>query len=150
MSVSAIGASPLSYQWRFNGTNQAGATASVYTLPSVQAGDAGNYSVVVSNAAGSVTSSEAVLTVLQGNFVLTASTAGHGTVFRSPNLSSYPAGTVVSVSATPEIGYAFSSWTGSLTSTDNPVYVTILSNMAVVGISRCLRRIWCWTTRTRR
>jgi len=133
LSVSAIGASPLTYQWRFNGTNQAGATASSYTLPSVQAGDAGNYSVVVSNAAGSVTSSEAVLTVLQGNFTLTATSAGHGTIFRSPNLSSYPAGTVVSLSATPEIGYTFSSWTGSLSSTDNPVYVTILSNMSVVG-----------------
>jgi beta-lactamase superfamily II metal-dependent hydrolase len=62
-SVSASGTAPLSYQWRFAGVNIAGATAASYTRTGVQSNDAGNYSVVVANAAGSVTSANAVLTV---------------------------------------------------------------------------------------
>ncbi len=63
-SVTATGTAPLSYQWQFNGGNISGATTTRLTLNNVQAGDAGNYSVVVTNMAGSVTSSVAVLTVL--------------------------------------------------------------------------------------
>jgi hypothetical protein len=53
----------LSYQWRFQGTNVAGATASSYTRASVQTSDAGMYSVVITNLAGTATSSNAQLTV---------------------------------------------------------------------------------------
>jgi hypothetical protein len=60
----AIGSVPVNYQWRFNGTNIAGATASSLLLGNIQLGDGGNYSVTVTNAAGSATSSDAVLTVL--------------------------------------------------------------------------------------
>ncbi|MDB6018213.1 MAG: hypothetical protein JWR19_2702 [Pedosphaera sp.] len=62
-SVTAAGSPPLSYQWRFNGTNISGATASSYSIGNVQTTNAGNYSVVVSNTVGSVTSSNATLTV---------------------------------------------------------------------------------------
>ena len=62
-SVTATGTSPLSYQWRFNGASIGGATASSYTRSNVQTGDAGSYSVIVTNVAGTVTSSNAVLTV---------------------------------------------------------------------------------------
>jgi hypothetical protein len=62
--VTAGGTEPLSYQWRFQGANIAGATDSSYTRPGVQTNDAGAYSVVVTNVAGSVTSSNAMLTVI--------------------------------------------------------------------------------------
>lgn len=62
-SVSATGTAPLAYQWRLNGANIPGGTAATLVLPSVVAGSAGSYSVVVSNAFGSVTSSNATLTV---------------------------------------------------------------------------------------
>ena len=62
-SVAAGGTEPLSFQWRFNGTNLPGAVSTNLTLPTVQAADAGNYTVVITNAAGAVTSSVAVLTV---------------------------------------------------------------------------------------
>ena len=55
-TVTATGTAPLSYQWQFNGTNLAYGTASAYTCVNVQAGDAGSYSVVVSNIAGTATS----------------------------------------------------------------------------------------------
>jgi hypothetical protein len=56
--VSASGSTPLSYQWRRNGSNIAGATSSCYT-----ATQAGSYDCVVSNSCGSDTSDDAVLTV---------------------------------------------------------------------------------------
>jgi uncharacterized repeat protein (TIGR01451 family) len=62
--VKATGTPPLSYQWRLNGTNLLGATNLSLFLPAVTAADAGNYTVVVANVAGSTNSLPAVLTVL--------------------------------------------------------------------------------------
>ena len=62
-SVVATGAG-LGYQWRLNSANISGATNASYSLASATANNAGTYSVVVSNTAGSVTSSNAVLTVI--------------------------------------------------------------------------------------
>jgi len=62
-TVTATGSAPLSYQWRKNGTNVGGANGSSYTISSVTTADAGNYSVVVNNNYGNVTSSNATLTV---------------------------------------------------------------------------------------
>ncbi|HEY9171868.1 MAG TPA: immunoglobulin domain-containing protein [Verrucomicrobiae bacterium] len=70
-SVTATGTEPLAYQWRRNGAVLPGATASSFTKPDVQLSDAGSYSVVVSNAAGSVTSSNALLTVNQPPVITT-------------------------------------------------------------------------------
>lgn len=62
--VSVSSSTPLFYQWRFDGTNLAGATANAYTRTNAQLADAGDYTVVVTNAGGSVTSTVATLTVL--------------------------------------------------------------------------------------
>jgi len=62
-TVAATGTLPLSWQWTFNGTNLAGAIGTSYTRLNAQPADAGSYAAVVSNMAGSVTSSNAVLTV---------------------------------------------------------------------------------------
>ena len=62
-SVAATGDPTPTFQWRRNGTAISGATAATFTISSVTAADAGNYSVVVTNAAGSVTSSAVALTV---------------------------------------------------------------------------------------
>ncbi len=62
-STTAIGLST-SYQWRKGGTPISGATASTYTIPSVQTTDAGSYDVVVTNPAGTATSSAVALTPL--------------------------------------------------------------------------------------
>lgn len=70
-SVSATGTSPLGYQWSFNGTNIPGATASSYTRYGAQPADAGNYAVTITNMAGSVFSSNALLT-LQGVLTIIA------------------------------------------------------------------------------
>ncbi|MGZ4974091.1 MAG: immunoglobulin domain-containing protein, partial [Limisphaerales bacterium] len=63
-SVNASGTAPLSYFWQVGGVPIAGATASTLTITNAQPSDAGSYSVVITNAYGSVTSSNAVLTVV--------------------------------------------------------------------------------------
>ena len=60
-SVTATGA--VSYQWRKGGTDIAGATATSYTITGARAADAANYTVAVTNAAGTTFSAAATLTV---------------------------------------------------------------------------------------
>jgi hypothetical protein len=62
-TVEATGLEPLYYQWQFNGTNISAATATSYAVINAQLSNAGNYTVVITNADGSVTSTQAVLTV---------------------------------------------------------------------------------------
>jgi endonuclease/exonuclease/phosphatase family metal-dependent hydrolase len=62
-SVVASGDAPLNYQWRFNGNGISTASDASYSITNVQFSDAGNYSVVVTNTSGSVTSSLAKLIV---------------------------------------------------------------------------------------
>jgi hypothetical protein len=62
-SVQATGSVTLAYQWLFNSQPLAGRTSSAFTFPSVQFSNAGNYSVIVTNLYGAVTSSVATLTV---------------------------------------------------------------------------------------
>ncbi|PAW87328.1 MAG: hypothetical protein B9S33_06445 [Pedosphaera sp. Tous-C6FEB] len=64
-NVGAVGASPLSYQWRKNGTNLVGQNFSFLALGSTTTNDSGNYAVVVTNVFGAVTSAPAVLLVAQ-------------------------------------------------------------------------------------
>ena len=62
--VEVDGVPTLNYQWQFNGQNIVGATNAMLTLNSVGAGNDGDYSVVVWNVYGSVTSATASLAVL--------------------------------------------------------------------------------------
>jgi outer membrane protein assembly factor BamB len=68
LSITASGPEPISYQWRKDGAAIAGATFSSLTLTAVTATSAGNYTVVVSNSGGSVTSNAATLTVTPAYF----------------------------------------------------------------------------------
>lgn len=60
-SVTASGSSTFNYQWKFKGAGIPNATNSTLQITNVQSANTGSYVVVVSNAAGSVTSDEAVL-----------------------------------------------------------------------------------------
>src|SRR4051794_22952480 len=63
MSVTADGTSPFTYQWLKDGTNLSGATGPILTILNVQNANAGNYSVLVANLAGSTTSTVTSLTI---------------------------------------------------------------------------------------
>jgi uncharacterized repeat protein (TIGR03803 family) len=71
-AADAVGASPLTYQWRFNGVNIAGATRAALSLTNVQYANIGTYSVLVSNTLGSVTSSNATLTVVHAGPIISS------------------------------------------------------------------------------
>ena len=62
-TVGLAGTPPFSYQWLFNGTDIVGETNASLVLTNVRFAQAGSYSVVVTNAAGSATSSKALLRV---------------------------------------------------------------------------------------
>ena len=84
-SVSANGTAPLRYQWLKNGSAISGATTSSYTTPAITASDQGDqFSVTVSNSAGTAVSNAATLNVnVPYNFVVqvpSTTAAGSGTV----------------------------------------------------------------------
>ena len=62
-SVVATSTPAATFQWLFNGTAIAGATSASFSIASATSSQAGTYSVVVTNPAGSVTSDNATLTV---------------------------------------------------------------------------------------
>ncbi len=91
-SVSAQGSSPLSYQWRKDGTNLvssariSGATNATLSISSLLESDSGLYSVLVTNQYGSVTSSNASLLVTpldHFNWNVVASPQAVGTPFNT-------------------------------------------------------------------
>ena len=63
-TVVATGTAPLAYQWNKNGATITGATSATYTTPATASSDSGaQFTVVVSNSAGTVASAAAMLTV---------------------------------------------------------------------------------------
>ncbi len=86
-SVAATGTAPLSHQWRKNGVAISGATSSTYTTPATASSDSGaQFTVLVSNTIGSVTSSPAILTV--------------NAVTLAPSISTQPASQTVTAGQT--------------------------------------------------
>ncbi len=73
-TVAVSGSGPFGYQWRFGGNDLNSATGSSLAVVNAQPGDAGGYSVVVTNSAGSVTSAVATLTVLVPPAIVTQPT----------------------------------------------------------------------------
>ncbi|HOC57030.1 MAG TPA: immunoglobulin domain-containing protein [Verrucomicrobiota bacterium] len=82
-TVGASGTPPLAYQWRFNGTNIAGATDSALVLTNAQFLQQGLYSVIVTDVVGQAVSSNALLTVNSAP-VITTQPRGQTVAFGSP------------------------------------------------------------------
>jgi hypothetical protein len=91
--VAASGNPTPTFQWRKDGANISGATSATLTLSSVSLTDAGSYSVVVTNSAGSVTSNAVALTVQSGG-------GGGPTVTAHPSSVDVAAGSNPSFSVT--------------------------------------------------
>lgn len=75
LTVGATGTRPLAYQWYFGETLIPGATTNTLNLTNLTLADAGNYSVAISNEAGTTNSTSAVLTITPAalNSVMTRS-----------------------------------------------------------------------------
>jgi len=63
LTVKAISAVPMTYQWAKDGNAIAGATGASYVIPSVVVGDQASYNCVITNEYGSATSNSATITV---------------------------------------------------------------------------------------
>ncbi len=69
---------------------------------------------------------------LRFELIVSVTPSDGGTV--SPSSATYDEGTVVAIEGTPSTGYFFVEWTGSIQSTDNPVTITMESDMDITGV----------------
>ncbi|MGZ5544493.1 MAG: beta strand repeat-containing protein, partial [Limisphaerales bacterium] len=83
-SVTGSGTAPLAYQWRKNAAPIFGETQSSFTIASAKASDAGSYSVVITNVAGSITSSTATLAVTVVKPIIVSQPIGGTNVVGTP------------------------------------------------------------------
>jgi hypothetical protein len=60
--------------------------------------------------------------------------SGAGIVTLNPAGGTYNAGTAVTLTATPNSGYTFSSWSGDLTGSTNPAQITMDGNKTVTAV----------------
>jgi len=77
VTLTAAVSGATSYQWQLNGANVAGATNSALTLANIGTTQRGSYTVVASNALGSVTSNPAAVTVNVNSYLYNISTLGY-------------------------------------------------------------------------
>jgi uncharacterized repeat protein (TIGR02543 family) len=66
-------------------------------------------------------------------YTLKVNNVGSGYVTKNPSKSFYYYGDVVSLTAYPLAGYAFSGWSGDLSGSTNPATITIISNKNVTA-----------------
>ena len=83
LTTSAIGSSPLSWQWFHNGIPILGAVEPFLLLPSIQRSDAGSYTVAVTNPLGETNTQAAILAVQPEPF-FTATTTLQTVLVRMP------------------------------------------------------------------
>jgi uncharacterized repeat protein (TIGR03803 family) len=99
LSVTAQSDQPFTYQWQENGTNLtdggviSGSTTSALTFSGVTLANSGTYSVVVSDAIDTVSSSAAVLTVLPGTPPVASTATVH--LFNGGSDGAFPYGGLV-------------------------------------------------------
>ncbi|MFN2170923.1 MAG: InlB B-repeat-containing protein [Candidatus Promineifilaceae bacterium] len=66
-------------------------------------------------------------------YTLTVNTSGNGSVTKSLDQETYPAGTIVTLTAEPDEGWQFDSWSGNLTGNTNPTTITMDANKTVTA-----------------
>ncbi len=138
-SAAASGTPPPAFQWSKDGATVAGATAASYTLNAVRTADAGAYTVVATNSAGSVTSAVAQLTVTAAAVAPTFTTqpaAQSATVGGSVAFSVAANGTPAPTWQWQKDGSAIAGATaatyalGSVSLTDAGAYAVVATNSA--------------------
>ncbi|MDH4143781.1 MAG: DUF1349 domain-containing protein [Acidimicrobiia bacterium] len=74
---------------------------------------------------------DSTFTTATCGFVVDATTTGPGAVEVSPELLTYPAGTVITLTAIADPGAVFDGWSGDVSDTDEVLTVTLTSDLAV-------------------
>jgi hypothetical protein len=119
--ISASGTAPISYQWRKNTANISGATAASYTTPATAISDSGSkFDVVVKNGAGSITSSQATLTVTAAPIAPTITTQPANQTVTAGQTATF---TVVAAGTAP-LFYQWQKNGAAITSATAATYIT--------------------------
>jgi uncharacterized repeat protein (TIGR02543 family) len=105
-------------------------TGYVFTSWSGDATGTANPLTVTMNANKNITANFTAIPV--GTFTLNVS-AVNGTVIKNPDQLSYNSGSTVALTATPNSGYIFSSWSGDATGSVSPVTVIMNANKNVTA-----------------
>ncbi len=84
-------------------------------------------SLIIMDAGKAVT---ATFDYIEYTFTVTPAPTAGGTATKTPDKTTYHYGDVVTLQAFPNTGYTFVNWTGSSTSTSNPLNVTVNANKA--------------------
>jgi uncharacterized repeat protein (TIGR02543 family) len=69
----------------------------------------------------------------QNQYTLAITIEGQGNVSIDPDQSTYTYGTIVQLTAIPDVGWSFDHWSGNLTGSTNPTNITIDENKAVTA-----------------
>jgi hypothetical protein len=126
-TVAASGTTPFTYQWNFNGSPITDAGSPSYTIASVQASNAGNYTVTVTNAGGSVTSNGATLTVNPVTPTITSPITASGVVGATFNYLATTSASVATFSITSgtlPAGLTLNAKSGAITGTPTAAATT--------------------------
>jgi uncharacterized repeat protein (TIGR02543 family) len=75
----------------------------------------------------------AIFTLIPVNTYTITATAVNGIIARNPNQVSYNQGATVQLTATPDLGYSFTGWSGDVTGNVNPVTITMNSNKNITA-----------------
>jgi uncharacterized repeat protein (TIGR02543 family) len=120
------------------GTNLTFATHTwdVYQIVTLTAaednGDDSNGVTLISCSGLDITNAIITATEIDDDYTLNIS-AINGAVAKNPDTPLYDSGTAVSLGTTPDAGYHFMGWSGEVTGTTNPVFVTVTSNTSVTA-----------------
>ena len=143
LTVSATGSS-LTYQWKLNGTNITGATASTYSIPSANSYSVGTYTVTVANGLGTVTSNPVTLMINGGGATMPAITTQPSAA--SINVTSYNL-FHVTASGSPTLHY---QWLKDGNVISGGTYSSLLITPATLNdagnYTVTVSNIWGWAT----
>lgn len=139
-TVVAQGAAPLSYQW-YQGTTAltdaaghiSGSTSPVLTLSNLSSSDAASYTVVVSNASGSITSSGAALTVASTSTTLPTLPTIPATIYNVANYGLTASSAPINPADVRVAASVGSSGAHAATITDNAPYIQAAINDALAN-----------------
>jgi hypothetical protein len=135
-NTSSAGTSASGYTTTFS-TGENTATGYIARWAGIQPGADGDFVVTSSVTTGTEAYGPAVFLLSQEGEVVPAYTldvvSDHGTVVKNPDKPTYANGEAVQLTSTADVGWDFASWSGGLTSVNNPDTVIISGNTTVTA-----------------
>lgn len=126
----------LTYKWTAPSGIVLSSTTAInptFTAPNVSSNTQYTFSLIVNDGTVNSAADQIIVTVVPNTTYALNITANNGTVTKNPNKAVYNSGEVVTLTAVPGSGYSFSSWSGSITGSTNPISVTMSGNKNITA-----------------